>query len=220
MINTQMIRNLGSNTNRMNDLQNQLSSGRRINKPSDDPVGIGYAMRYRSELASNEQYQDNVNSANSWLEFTDSTMGNAGDILQKLRELTVQANTGSNPQSARDAIKSEVQQLYSELVNIGNSDFNGKRVFNGQKTDIGPYTDATAATAVTDNEDIQIEIGVGVRVAVNVSGNKVFGDPTEPDNAFGVIQNLITSLGAGDLTGINDALGGNWRQGEPCTAVG
>jgi flagellar hook-associated protein 3 FlgL len=207
MINTQMIRNLGSNLNRMNDLQNQLASGRRINKPSDDPVGISYAMRYRSELASNDQYHDNVESATSWLEYTDSTLENAGDVLQRIRELNVQANNGSNPQSALDAIKNEVEQLYGELVSIGNSDFNGKHVFNGQKTDIGPYTDATAVTDVTDNEDIKFEIGVGVRVAVNVSGNKVFGSPEEPDSSFAVIQNLITSLGTGDFTGMNDALG-------------
>ena len=60
MINTQMVRNLGSNLNRMDNLQNQLATGRRINKPSDDPVGLSFAMRYRSELSANDQYQANV----------------------------------------------------------------------------------------------------------------------------------------------------------------
>ncbi len=63
MMNTQMLRNITNNLGRMNNMQNQLSTGMRINKPSDDPVGITFALRYRSELDSNDQYTDNVSSA-------------------------------------------------------------------------------------------------------------------------------------------------------------
>src|SRR5690554_3639497 len=100
MMNSQLLRNLNLNTNRMNVMQDQIATGKRINKPSDDPVGISYAMRYRSELASNEQYQGNVDSAISWLENTDTTLGQVGDALHRLRELTVKAANGTNPEDA------------------------------------------------------------------------------------------------------------------------
>jgi flagellar hook-associated protein 3 FlgL len=207
MMNSQLIRNLNANTNRMDDYQNQLSTGRRINKPSDDPVGVGFALRYRSELSANDQYQANSDSANSWLDYTDSTMGKANDVLQRVRELTVQASNGTNDQTAMDSINSEIKQLYSELVNIGNSDFNGKHIFNGQKTDIAPYTDANAATIDVDNASIQYEIGAGTRLPVNVTGDQVFGSSKDKDNAFQVIQDLTTAIGKSDLTGVNDCLG-------------
>ncbi len=207
MINTQLIRNLGSNLTRMDNYQNQLSTGRRINKPSDDPVGLSFALRYRSEISANDQYQENVKSATSWLDYTDSTLNKAGEVLQRLRELTVQAANGTNPQSALDAIQSEVKQFYGEMVNIGNSDFNGKHVFNGQKTNIAPYTEATAPADYTDAADIKFEIGAGVTIPVNVNGNQVFGSPADNDNMFKLTQDLITSLGTSDFTGIKSALG-------------
>lgn len=139
MMNTQLIRNLNLNMSRMDNLQNQLSTGRRINKPSDDPVGISYSMRYRSELAANDQYQKNVDSAISWLENTDKTLGQVGDVMHRMRELAVKAANGTNPQMALDAIKEEIGQLQSQLVDIGNTDFNGKFIFNGQMTNVAPY---------------------------------------------------------------------------------
>lgn len=206
MVNTNFIRNLNNNLTSMSNLQDQLSTGRRINKPSDDPVGLSFAMRYRSELAANDQYQENVDSALSWLDFTDSTLNKAGDVLQRLRELAVKGSNGPNPQSALDAIKSEAEQMYSELVSIANSDFNGKHVFNGQKTDLVPYQEATAMNDITDNADIQFEIGVGVRLSVNVTGNTVLGDPADTDNAFKVTKDIINALGTGNYNGVSTAL--------------
>ena len=67
----------------MNETQLQLATGRKINKPSDDPVGITYGLRYRAELASNEQYQKNVDNAISWLEFNDTVLNQTGNVLQR-----------------------------------------------------------------------------------------------------------------------------------------
>jgi flagellar hook-associated protein 3 FlgL len=206
MINTQMVRNLGTNLNRMDNLQNQLATGRRINKPSDDPVGLSFAMRYRSELSANDQYQANVSSATSWLEYTDSTLGKTNEVLQRVRELTVQAASGTNPQAAEDAINSEIKQLYSQLVELGNSEFNGKHVFNGQLTDLAPYTEDNASTTDADSTAIQYEIGAGVRVSVNITGDQVFGKSTDADNAFKIMQDLMTAMGTSDFKGISDGL--------------
>ncbi|MCU6792945.1 flagellar hook-associated protein FlgL [Paenibacillus sp. WQ 127069] len=207
MMSSQFLRNLNTNMNQMDKLQNQLSTGQRINKPSDDPVGISFSMRYRSELSANDQYQSNASAATSWLSYTDTVLGQAGDVLQKLRESAVKASNGTNPQEALDTIKSEASQLYEQMVDIGNSQFNGKYVFNGELTDVQPYTLANAQNEQADEGTIRFEIGVGVKIGVNASANKAFGLPTDPDNVFKITQDFVTALGKGDFTGINKAIG-------------
>ncbi|MCZ8523311.1 MULTISPECIES: flagellar hook-associated protein FlgL [Paenibacillus] len=207
MLNNQLLRNINTNLNRINTHQNELSTGRKINKPSDDPVGMTFALRYRSELSANDQYESNVTTAVSWLEYTDTTLDQANTVIQRARELAVEGANGTNPQQALNAIKTEIDQLYQQMVTIGNSEFNGKHVFNGQLTDQAPYTAANAATATVDTGAIQYDIGAGVRVKANITGDEVFGKASSDSNVFKVLQDLSSALGSGSQTGINDALG-------------
>lgn len=214
MMNSQLLLNLNRNARTMNDTQLQLASGRKINKPSDDPVGITYSLRYRAELSSNEQYQNNVDSAISWLDFNDTVLGQAGDVVQRLRELTVKASTGSNPQSALDSINEEVMQLKEQLVDIANSKLNGKYIFNGEKYTEMPYDFVKGADGTYDvSKDIKTDTGVmnyivgeGVRMPINMTGNDVFGNTSDADNLFNIINNLSSALKDGNLTGISKQL--------------
>lgn len=218
MMNAQLLLNLNRNGNRMSDLQTQMSTGRKINKPSDDPVGITYSMRYRAELASNEQYQDNVDGALSWLEFSDQMIGQVGSIIQRLKELTVQASNSTNPQSALDSIKTEVEQLKEQLIDIGNSKLNGKYIFNGQTYDKKPYdfpkdannlSDTTlAGDLLTDSGDIKYIVGDSIQLSINISGNNIFGNPDEKDgdHLFTMIDRLTTALGTSDFPAISSQL--------------
>lgn len=207
MMNNQLLRNVTANLSRINENQNQLSTGRKINKPSDDPVGISFSLRYRSEGAANEQYKSNADSAVSWLDFTDTTLNQANTVIQRVRELTVEASNGTNPQSALDAIKKEIDQLSEQMVTIGNSQFNGKYVFNGQLTDKAPYTSGTASTDVADQGEIKFDIGVGVRVTANVSGDKIFGAPGASDNIFMIMKDLSAALASGNQNDIGACIG-------------
>lgn len=215
MMNTQLLSNITGNLGRMNNLMDQLSTGRRINKPSDDPVGLTFSMRYRSEIDANDQYVKNTDSATSMLDFTDTTLGQAGDVLQRLRELAVKGATGAQPQEAYDAINLEVKELYNQMVEIGNSKFNGKYVFNGEQTQKAPYpgtkiddTTGTMAYAVsTDEGQTQYELGPGVTLGANLTGNEVFGKDTDNDNVFLVIKQISDALKAGDSNKVSDLIG-------------
>lgn len=215
MMNTQLLSNVSSNLGRMNDLMNQLSTGRRINKPSDDPVGLTFSMRYRSEIDANDQYVKNTDSATSMLDFTDTTLGQAGDIMQRLRELAVSGSNGGQPQEAYDAINLEVKELYNQMVEIGNSKFNGKYVFNGEQTQTAPYpatkiddASGTMAYAVnTDEGQTQYELGPGVTLGANITGNEVFGTDADSDNVFLVIKQVSDALKAGDSQKVSDLIG-------------
>ncbi len=218
MLNTQMLRNLNSNLTRLEKLQDQMSTGRAINKPSDDPVGISFALRYRSELEANEQQQKNVDSAFSWLEYTDKMVGEINQVLQRARELAVQGANSTNPDDAMKALGMEVDQLYQQLVSIGNTQFNGKYIFNGQMTDIKPYEIDAATGDVIHNinmEAIQYEVGTGTVVAVNMSGGELFGKPIDlndpttlnPPNAFTILKNLKDALNGSQYEDVKVELG-------------
>ncbi|CAM4390188.1 flagellar hook-associated protein FlgL [Paenibacillus alkaliterrae] len=228
MLNTQLMRNLTNNLGRMNTLQNQLSTGKIINKPSDDPIGITFALRYRSELDANDQYTENVDAALSFLQYTETTIGQAGDVMQRTRELLVQGANGTVDQTSLDAIKTEISQLYSQMVEIGNTQFNGKQVFNGENTGGKPYPALTLEDAAdplgnppvykayhvaSDTGVIKYELSAGMSMAVNITGNEVFGGPvandadTTSDNVFQLLRRAHDLLAAGDQEGISNLIG-------------
>lgn len=228
MMNTQLLRNISSNLGRMNNLQNQLSTGMKINKPSDDPVGITFALRYRSELDSNDQYIENVDSTLSMLQYTDMTIGQAGDVIHRARELIIQGANGTLEQTSLDSINSEISQLYNQMIEIGNSQFNGKQVFNGENTGVKPYPELTLQEAAdplatppvykayhvaTDEGIIKYELSPGMSMAVNVTGNDLFGEPvandtdTTSDNVFQLLRRAHDMLAAGDQEGLSSIIG-------------
>ncbi|MCG7379568.1 flagellar hook-associated protein FlgL [Paenibacillus sp. ACRSA] len=216
MLSSQLLLNLNRNAQQMNNTQTQLATGRKINKPSDDPVGITYSLRYRAELSSNEQYQKNVDSAISWLEFNDTVMNQAGNVVQRLRELVVQGSTGTNPQSALDSINEEVKQLNEQLIDISNSKLNGKYIFNGETYDVKPYEFPTnpdgsfdtsnVTSIVTDQGKINFIVGESVQLPINVNGNEVFGTGTEEDNLFVTVNNIMKALAEGDTKELSNQL--------------
>ncbi|GAB6991332.1 flagellar hook-associated protein FlgL [Paenibacillus pini] len=227
MMSSQLMLNLNRNALQMNNTQNQLATGRKLNKPSDDPVGITYSLRYRGELASNEQYTKNVDGALSWLDFNDTVLNQAGDVVQRLRQLTVQASTGSNPQSALDSIKQEVGQLKEQLLDIANSKLNGKYIFNGETYDKKPYdfpknadgttnttglnadgtsNDKSMATLETDKGMIYYSVGESVQLPINLTGTDIFGNGGDPDNIFNIMDALTQSLTDGNFKGMTEQL--------------
>ncbi|MFB6364642.1 flagellar hook-associated protein FlgL [Paenibacillus elgii] len=198
MMHSQVLGNITNNLRRMSNNQDMLSTGRKINQPSDDPVGITYALRYRSELSMNEQYQKNVDMAKSFLDHTDTVMGQIGELLQRAKELTTRGVNGTNPQSALDAIAQEMGQIYEHVVTLGNDKMNGKYIFNGQFTDKQPYTLANAPADQTDTKLINFQFGAGITLPINVTGEQTFGSPSDADNMFAVLKGVQTAFASGN----------------------
>jgi flagellar hook-associated protein 3 FlgL len=207
MLNNQFVRNLNTNAQRMQSNQEQLSTTRRINRPSDDPVGITYGLRYRNEISANDQYVNNSNAAVSLMDYTDTTLSQAGDVLQRVRELAVQASNGTNSAESLKSIQSEVEQLSEQMITIGNSQFNGKYIFNGQLTDKVPYTSGNAGNEITDAHDINFELGTGVKIAVSVNGNSAFGVAGDTNNVFKVLKDIQDALKTSDFQNLTNDIG-------------
>ncbi|WP_123042224.1 flagellar hook-associated protein FlgL [Cohnella candidum] len=198
MMHGQMIRNLNRNYQQMSVLQDQLSTGRKINKPSDDPVGITYALRYRSELSMNDQYQRNITEATSAVDHVDTVLDQINDLYSRVKELTVRGVSDSSPAEARNAIGQELDGIYKQLVTLGNDQVSGKYIFNGQKTTTAPYEMATAGTKDTDTADVVLPLAPGVDIATNISGNEVFGSSTDSDNMFKLVKQIRDAMNAND----------------------
>ncbi|NBC73162.1 flagellar hook-associated protein FlgL [Paenibacillus sacheonensis] len=198
MTSSRLIQNLNANMRKMAIQQDQISTGRKINKPSDDPVGLTYGLRYRSDLTANDQYQDNVASSLSWLDFYDSQLDQATQVLQRVNDLAVQAGTGTNTPESLEAINKEITELKKQMSDIGNSSFNGKYVFSGQMFDQPPFPDGTDPKTVTaDNGGVTYEIGQGITMDVNLTANQVFGAADAAgttDNVFSIFDRLSSAL--------------------------
>ena len=157
----------------LTETQDRLSSGKQLTKPSDDPFGTSRALLYRGELASNNQYQSNVNEATSWLNTTDTALGSISDDAARARDLLLQGANGSMSQTDKDAIASELDQLADSIKTAGNTQYAGSYIFSGTKTSTQPFTIGGADTYNGDTTSINREIGQNVTVPVNVTGDTV-----------------------------------------------
>ena len=140
MMVSNMMRNLNGNLNRMDKIQNQMATGKRITKPSDDPVGMAQVLKLTSDVMASEQHKKNVDEALSWLETTETSVTQLKDVLQRVRELTVRGATGSLALEDKQAIQKEIVQLKDQILSIGNSTFAGRYIFGGYNTMEHPFT--------------------------------------------------------------------------------
>ncbi len=204
ILSRQTLFDLGNITDTLAKTQNELSTGKRIQQPEDDPYGAGRAVTLRNQLADVQQYQTNINDASAWAQTTDSALGNVTDLLQRARELVVQAANGTQDQSSLDAISAEMTQIKASLQAQANATYNGRYIFSGTATNIEPYqSNAYSGTTLP----VQRLIGPGQVIQVNKDGPSAFGvqsaGPPATKNVFDVLDDII-----GDLnTGNNAALG-------------
>ena len=160
---------------RLADAQDRVSSQKRIEKPSDDPLGAERAVRLRGELDTTKAYGTAVDESRSWLDATDSALSSINDIVQTARELTVQAANGATTPAARQSIKVQLDALTEQLKTTLNGAYDGRYIFSGTATDTPPYdlTSATPDAYQGDANPVVRQIGPGVSVQVNVSADDV-----------------------------------------------
>src|ERR1700716_1657233 len=125
-ITTQMVvdstlRNIEANQQRTSDLQNQITSGSRIFKPSDDPIGVARALDLQDGISQAEQYLRNIDQGTSWLNTTDSVLQSVSDAMARARELAVQSANDSLSTSDRTAIKAEINQIQQHVLDLTHS---------------------------------------------------------------------------------------------------
>lgn len=175
MLINNIMTHLSSNLNRTMKYQNQLATGKKISMPSDDPIVASRALKLRTDVAEIQQYSRNVDDALSWMEITEATMNQINDVLQRFREITVQAANGTNTPDDLQKIGAEAGELVTQIIQLANTTYAGRYIFSGFKTDKPLLnSDGTFNVGFMENEYIQFEIGIGDFINVNVPGYDLF----------------------------------------------
>ncbi len=195
MKNNSLIRNVNRHQYEMDKVQNQLATGKRIQSPSDDPSGAAAQMFFQTRVTELDQFENNITTAQSRLNHTDGELANVTDIMQRIRELSIQASNGiyqgDNGFELRKVIASEIDQHLRSLIEIANSmDATGKPLFGGHTVENPPFKVVTANIRDLKGLEIPDQI-VGIEyngdmgkrlheverdqyIDVNIPGNKAF----------------------------------------------
>ncbi|URZ15967.1 flagellar hook-associated protein FlgL [Clostridium felsineum] len=162
MLTDTFLTDMNTNLQNMRDIQSQLTSGKKINKPSDNPYIATKSMQLNTDISINSQYNTNIKNTIYWLNQTDTALNQAGDIVQRMKELLISAGNGAYNQEQRDSIRAEINQRIYEFSNVINSSFSGQYLFGGTRGDEKPLDIMSNSSKNTylmyNNESVDLPI--------------------------------------------------------------
>lgn len=190
---------------RLNSAGRQVSTGKRISKPSDDPLGTSRVLTMRSYKAATQQYSKNLNVAKGVLGYSEEALGSLHDSVKRAYALAVQGANSSTDQSGRNAMAQEISDIQSRLVQIANTRGpSGQFIFAGQDNASAPYTAAGATITFNgDTNPVLVEVSPSETIQANSIGEPMF------TNIFNQLETLKNNLQGGNVgaisgTGISD----------------
>lgn len=205
-----MLRNLNNSYTKMGKLQEQLASGSKLTRPSDDPVAAVKGMGYRTTLDKNEQFTRNMNEVNGWLESTDESLTQTNNALIRVKELVTQAATDTLTSDDRLAIQKEIDQIRLQLRDVANTQQGERYIFSGTNTTTPLFADSQANATANDtlptlqgnDKTVEIEVYDGITFTVNANGQELF------TNIDAMMQKVQQALQPGVPSGdIGDLIG-------------
>lgn len=200
-------RNLQDNMAQLSKLQEQASTLKGINRSSDDPTAAASALAVRAEQAATGQYSRNANDGDNWLTTIDSAMSATGDIMIRVRDLTVQGANGAVSATAQEAIAVELEGLKAELLTQANTTYVGRSVFAGNSDARAAFTTDMSGNLTYNGVAGTVERRISADTTVRVDGDgaAVFGSDAAT-SVFAVLDDVIASL-RGDGTDVSSHLG-------------
>ncbi len=205
MVSNQIIENLNIDLARLQDYHNQVSTGKRINVPSDDPLSSQRLVNINEALNGIDQYQRNAKYVTNWVSASETILTGTTDSLQRANGLAIRAaNDVTLDAQERNAIADEVNGILERMVNAGNSQSEGKYLYGGFQTLNPPFQvtrggtgEITAVAYVGDSGVEQVEVDSGLMVNKNVPGNQIF-QPAAGTDVFATLINLRDAMRAGN----------------------
>jgi flagellar hook-associated protein 3 FlgL len=201
-------RSLQLQQSRLAELQDKASSLDKITRPSDDPSATAQALQTRNRQAAAVQYGRNIDDGDSWLTVADSALGQATNLMNRVRDLTLQAANGSLGQKERDAIATELEGLNTDLLSVANTQHLGRNVFAGSSDKAGAFTlgtppdpnvpgDPGTPPSFTGaaNSSVERRVSANRTIRVDADGAAIFGNGST--SIFATITQITTDLRAG-----------------------
>lgn len=178
MMSKSFLKDLNRNQNYMKRINDQLTSGKEIRRPSDNPFKVARSMQLNSDINANTQYNENIKDTINWLDTTDTALEQLGNSFQRFRELMVSAGNAAYGSDEKRAIKDEMNEKVNEIAQILNTNFDGKYIFGGSKGSTKPI--GTDKNIITGNNSLHL------------SGNN--GEVLNIDNLDEDVQNQINMI--------------------------
>jgi flagellar hook-associated protein 3 FlgL len=179
--------NLARQSTQLMNTETQLSTGKRINKPSDDPTGIGKVLDYRSTQQTIGQYRSNITDANTRIQYTEDVLGQINDFVDQAKNIAANTEGGDGAGLAQ-----QVDNIQKQILDLANSKYDNEYIFSGNRSDTPPFDSASPYTYNGDNGSHQVIVGQGISVQIQTDGSQMFEDGG--DNLFQVLDNLKTAL--------------------------
>ncbi len=175
MVYERTIFNLSRNLDRYMDIESMVSSGRRINKPSDDPIGTHHDLNYRTRLGEIEQYLSNISQGSGWMGTYESGLGDLKNLYSSAKEIALMMANDTYDDVAREAAANEVQGILDQVLQLGNADVDGRYIYAGHRTRTKPLEASSNGVVYRgDTGTIELEIDVSSRITSNLVGQNIF----------------------------------------------
>ena len=208
------INNMSKDLSQVTKAQEQLSSGKVISKPSDNPTLASKIMNLDNSIKENEQYSKTIDSSMNWINTADGSLSNAADTLQRVRELVVSGANGTLTDSDRAASAEEVSTLSQQLADELNTKFDGRYIFGGQKTTEAPFAVNNGVLEYKgDSNNISREIAANVTVAIPSDGGQLTNttgtSSTDNGNLGKLLSSIVTALKNGDTGALSGSILGD-----------
>lgn len=181
----------------------QSASGLRVNAPSDDPIAAAENARIQASISQNDDYRKTIAVVQTDAQLAESSLDSAGQIIQRAIELAMSGSNTSNSPEQMDALKTEAQQLTSQLLAIGNTKGSQGYIFGGTNLDAAPFE--ADGTFVGNDADHEVQIDGGQPIAVNASGARAFTSEGGQD-VMQVMSGLANALSTGNTAAIQASL--------------
>jgi flagellar hook-associated protein 3 FlgL len=193
----QLSGNLESQQATITNLDEEISSGNALQKPSDNPVAVADTLAYSRQIAQAASVQSNATEAQSWLGISNQTANEVVNTLQSVNTTVLQAlNTGSNNAQSYDQMAQQIQGQISQLVSLANTQYGSTAIFAGTAGVSQPYS--STGTYSGNSQAFTMSLGAGAPVAVSVPGDQLFGGGTSSvQSVFTTLQNIVTHLQQG-----------------------
>jgi flagellar hook-associated protein 3 FlgL len=205
MLTGRVIYNMQRSLRQFFEMQTQMSTGKRINKSSDDPIGTQRDLQYREELSKNAQYRKNIDQAQSWMDLYDGTLGEMKNGMQTAKELAIEMSNGVLDADARNAAATEIESILERMMELGNQELEDRAIFGGFRTNAHPLVaSANGVSYVGDSGRTEYQIDSSSYMQMNLLGSDTFLKQLRP---IGKDADLNISLTATAL--LSDLHNGN-----------
>jgi len=208
-LNPQMLPDLlasfqASQQNEQNGVQ-QVSTGRRVNKPSDDPAAVAALVNNNAQFSQDAQFQVNLSDLQAKYQLADSAMNSAVQLMTSAISLGAEGANGTLTAANRQTIAAQVAGLQQQMLSLANTSFQGAYIFAGTKVTVAPFSqNPSAPSGVSYNGNsavTSVQISEGQSIQTNLPGDQIFANPS--GNVFAALNDLVNSLISG--TGIEVA---------------